>query len=141
MRQAIFNCGTTRSIFRQLSNSLIFSILLGDYGAISAIVSQQGAQLAGLSYSRALEIEADDHGLELMESAQVPLNGMPDLFEKMESTVSKEGGVAAPDFLSTHPALSERIARCKEHIAQKKHPSGAIQPGWMQIWEQILRAG
>jgi predicted Zn-dependent protease len=132
---------STRTIFRQLSNSLIFSILLGDFGTISAIVSQQGAQLAGLSYSRALEIEADDHGLELMEAAQIPLNGMPDLFEKMESAVSKESRVEAPDFLSTHPALSERIARCKARIAQKKHPSSAIQPGWMQIWEQILRAG
>jgi predicted Zn-dependent protease len=73
---------STRSIFRELANSLIFNLILGDYGDLSAVVARHGDQLAGLSYSRSLELEADANGLRLMQSSGIPLRGMPDLFEK-----------------------------------------------------------
>jgi Zn-dependent protease with chaperone function len=128
---------STRSIFRQLANSLLISIFLGDYGDLSVIIAQQGIQLAGLSYSRQLEIEADSNGLDWMEQHGIPMQGMPALFRKMESSIGTESGDSMPDFLSTHPSIKERIELAEKRIQSKKN--GNISPALQGIWENIKK--
>ena len=129
---------STRAIFRQLANNLFFSFFLGDYGDISGIIARHGDELAGLSYSRGLELEADDNGLKLMQQSQIPVKGMRDLFRKMQSNLEEAGqGSDAPNFLSTHPSMGERIKIVEEKIAATGGGAESVAPALKQIWEAI----
>jgi beta-barrel assembly-enhancing protease len=126
---------STRSLFRQLANSLVISIFMSDYGDMSSIVVQKSHDLAGLSYSRELELEADQQGLDWMSRQGIPQRGMPDLFRKMQTATHTENSQAMPDFLSTHPAMEERIALAEKRIGA--NAGGAITPTLQQLWQQI----
>lgn len=129
---------STRAIFKSLSNHLFFSIILGNYGDVSALVAQHGEELAGLSYSRALELEADLNGLRLMKHSRIPLQGMPDLFRKMQQTT--DAGSIIPTFMSTHPAIEERIKitedRIRESGGELPH---TVSPELQALWDAMKR--
>ncbi|MDO4250443.1 MAG: M48 family metallopeptidase [Moraxella sp.] len=77
----------------------------------------QVAGLAGelglsLPHSRTQESEADKMGLELMARAGYNPNAAITLWQKMQ----KAGGGSAPQWLSTHPNSSNRIATLQELI-------------------------
>lgn len=128
---------STRSIFRELANSLIFSMILGDYGDLSAIVARHGDQLAGLSYSRSLELEADDNGLKLMQASGIPQRGIPDLFRNMEDAMGEVHKGDAPNFLSTHPSMEERMKIAEEKIQASGITTTAVPEGLELIWLEI----
>lgn len=128
---------STRAVFRELANSLFFSLFLGDYGDISTIIVQQGDQLAGLSYSRSLELEADARGFQLMQQSRVPTSGMRDLFQKMKDSEAGSGASDAPNFLSTHPSLEERVRVGEEKIAAEGAVADSVAPALRRIWAQI----
>lgn len=131
---------STRSIFRELANSLIFSLILGDYGDLSTIIARHGDQLAGLSYSRSLELEADDNGIQLMSDNGIPPQGMPDLFRKMKTTLEQGNGNSdIPDFLSTHPSMEERLKTAEEKIKAKRDAPTDVKENLKQIWYDIQR--
>jgi Zn-dependent protease with chaperone function len=127
---------STRAIFRQMASTIAIVTIFGDFRTVAGLVAQQTNQLAGLSYSRSLEMEADKHGLALMEAQGIPLQGMPDLFRRMESTTPKETSSNIPNFLSTHPALEERI-QTTEETAKKTNQPGVISPGLVRIWQKL----
>jgi predicted Zn-dependent protease len=127
-----------RSIFRELANSLIFSLILGDYGDLTTIVARHGDQLAGLSYSRSLELEADDNGLQLMFVNGISPRGMPDLFRKMKTASENKNGTGdVPDFLSTHPSMEERWAIAEKTMGALGAPIVAPNPALKRIWVEI----
>jgi len=128
-----------RSIFRELASSLMFSLLLGDYGDLSVIIAQQGDELAGLSYSRKLELEADENGLRLMRENGIPLHGMPDLFEKMKNSLEEENTGDLPNFLSTHPSLDERVEISMKKIASEAGSPTTAKESLRRIWREIQR--
>ena len=128
---------STRALYRNLGNSLFFNLISGSYGDISAIVAQHGEQLAGLSYSRALEIEADEKGIELMTLGRVPPRGMPDLFRRMKAASKAE--TLVPTFLSTHPAADERIRIAEDRIGTMTNLPTDVSPELRQIWEELKR--
>lgn len=128
---------STRAIFRELANSLFFSLFLGDYADISTIIAQQGDQLAGLSYSRSLELEADAHGFQLMQQSRVPTAGMRDLFQKMKDSEAGSGVSDVPNFLSTHPSLEERVRVVEEKIAAEGTTADSVPPVLQRIWRKL----
>jgi len=130
---------STRSIFRELANSLFFSLILGEYGDVTAVVAQHGDQLAGLSYSRSLELEADDNGLKLMLSSGIPPHGIPDLFRKMNNSLENENTSDVPNFLSTHPSMEERMKVAAEKIGAEKNAPTEVREGLRQVWAEIQR--
>jgi predicted Zn-dependent protease len=67
-----------------------------------------------LPHSREQESEADVMGLELMARAGYDPNAALTLWKKMMAADKN----APPQFLSTHPASSERIAELERHIPQ-----------------------
>lgn len=124
-----------RAIYRELANNLFFTLLSGGQGDLSALVAQHGGQLAGLSYSRQLELEADENGMKLMKKSGIPLRGIPALFEKMSATAKGESSV--PNFLSTHPAMEERIRRAKEWIDKNGGPAEQTPAPLQRIWADL----
>lgn len=128
---------STRSIFRELANNLIFSLIFGDFSDISAVVARHGDQLAGLSYSRSLELEADDNGLRLLQASGIPLRGIPDLFHRMRDVLEHEHSSDVPNFLSTHPSMEERLEIAEEKIASYGETSREVKESLRKIWQEI----
>jgi len=126
-----------RALYRNLGNSLFFNLISGSYGDISTLVAQHGEQLAGLSYSRALEIEADEKGIQLMTRSRIPARGMPDLFRRMKA--ASKGETPAPTFLSTHPAVEGRIKIVENRIGTMTNLPTDVSPELRQIWEELKR--
>lgn len=126
---------SVRAIYRELANSLFFTLVLGGQGDLTGMVAEHGSQLAGLSYSRQLELEADENGLKLLAQSGIPQRGIPDLFEKMNASAGGESSV--PTFLSTHPALEERARLARERIAKNAAPDESIPAPLQRIWEEI----
>lgn len=98
----------------------------------AAIAAGQTVQL---SYSREQEDEADRVGATIMASAGYNLTAMAQFFERLLQ-YAPEG--ALPAYLSTHPALNERVSRIKNLAASQK-PSRKERSEQTQFLKAKLR--
>ncbi|WP_374374078.1 M48 family metallopeptidase [Dongia sp.] len=93
----------TQSVISNLGLAATFSIILGGSGAGDV------AYLATmLSYSRDMETEADLRGIELLREAGLKANGLAAFFKALAEETKDDGDDLMPDWLSTHPGLSDR---------------------------------
>jgi predicted Zn-dependent protease len=72
-------------------------------------------ELISLGYSRKDELAADDLAVRYSSRAGFNPMGMATFLEKLKGAAS--AGVPMPAFLSSHPAIDERIARVKAQIS------------------------
>lgn len=100
-----------KSLGRTAASSIFISALFGDISGISAGILDQANQLKQLRYSRELETEADQNGVDFMLKYKVSPEGMLDLM-KILDTENKETN-SIMKYLSTHPDTRERIATLK----------------------------
>lgn len=109
-----------RHSVRQLINTaglyLILSTLVGDIGAISGVILNGGSKLLELQNSRGHETEADEVGWDYLMKAKINPRGLIDCFKIMHTEMEGITGTipAEMDFLSTHPALTNRIDYLEE---------------------------
>lgn len=94
---------------------ILAGVLIGVAGG-SPEVSQAitlGSIAAGeslmLSYSREQELEADQVGVRYLTGARYDLQGILTTLERIKQAAEASGG-EPPPYLSTHPALTERIS-------------------------------
>ena len=80
--------------------------LTGDIGALWALAAVRG-------YSRELETEADEAGLQAVVEAGYDPKEAPKVFEHLQRELD-ERKVAEPFFFGTHPRLQERIANYRK---------------------------
>ena len=81
------------------------------YMTAYGITTQVGAILP---YSRSHELEADKMGLMFMAMAGYDPRGAVEFWQRME----KQGGSGMPEFLSTHPVDSHRIAQIRQELPE-----------------------
>lgn len=91
--------------------AVIISWLL-DVGDIGHAIIGQGAQLTMLKFSRDDEIESDIVGLDIVARAGYDPRAGIALWQKMDRLEQR----ASPQWLSTHPAGSNRIAQIRKHL-------------------------
>ncbi|MCU7547690.1 M48 family metallopeptidase [Chitinophagaceae bacterium LB-8] len=107
-----------KSLLRSAANGIIISVIFSDATGISGALVSNVENLNGLRYSRMLETEADEKGMELLLKNEVSVDGMRQL---MKTTLQKiEDIPSSLSFLSSHPLTKERIRNAELFI--KKHP-------------------
>ncbi|HEX5170987.1 MAG TPA: M48 family metalloprotease [Cyclobacteriaceae bacterium] len=98
---------TVRNLQKIYGVNLLLAIALGNEPSqLEQIAAQIAGTLAGLSFSRQFEEEADGQSVEYLSHTQYACNGAALFFIKM----NEEGdGAQPPEFLSTHPNPDNRI--------------------------------
>lgn len=90
--------------------ALIGGLLLGGQAGTAAVLTSQAAVGSDrLANSRTFEREADATGMAMLADAGYDPEAMPAFFGQLEEQSRLYGGIM-PEFLSTHPVSSDRIA-------------------------------
>ena len=114
----VTNRHSLKSICRNFATDFVISSVVGDANSISAGLLSKASEFKQLKYSRELETEADNKGMELMLENKVDPNGMLNLLRLL-----KEEATEMPEFmkyLSTHPDTDSRIENILANPEVKK---------------------
>lgn len=87
----------------------------GPAGAAAAVSAAGAGQSAMLNYSRLDESEADNLGLQYLVAAGYPPSGMVGGFKVLRQK-SWMSGISIPTYLSTHPAIGDRVNSLQARI-------------------------
>jgi len=93
-------------------------ILLGGWSP--DIMTEMGAQVVLLRYSRSAETEADEVALKLLRDSKIAATGFATFFERLASKERKGSSPSVPDIFSTHPSTPERAKRA---ASQPSYPA------------------
>ncbi len=107
-----------RSLLQNSVTALLLAITLGDLTSLSSIAATLPTVLLQSRYSRQFEREADQYAVTLLENQ----HRSPKALSRILTLLSKQQNSNSDfDFLSSHPALSERL----KLIHQKEHLGSA----------------
>jgi Zn-dependent protease with chaperone function len=104
-----------RSLLRSAANGILISVIFGDASGISGAVVSNAEALNGLRYSRSLEAEADEKGMDLLLANKVNVDGMKQLMHMLQKEDKLPGSLA---FISTHPLTKERVAATEKYLSK-----------------------
>jgi beta-barrel assembly-enhancing protease len=96
-----------KSILSSAASGILISAFFGDMNGLSLWAVSKANEFKQMDYSRELETEADQHGLELMVHNKVNPKGMLDLLEVLKKESAEMPSMMK--YLSTHPETEERI--------------------------------
>lgn len=105
---------TMQNLQKIYAVNILLSVALGrDPNALEQITGQIAGTLAGLSFSRSFEKDADAASVEYLSHTEYACNGAALFFIKMNA----EGNSQPSEFLSTHPNPGNRIESINEKAA------------------------
>ena len=114
-RHAIQNYRSVKNTTAILATIQVAAVPFGAYGDLASILGTLGAMAAVTGYSRELETEADEEGLNLLVMAGYDPKEAPRIFEQLKKDV-EEQDIKEPFFFGTHPRLQERINNYNKFI-------------------------
>lgn len=124
-----------------MSVALIAAILLsgGDADVVNAAMaaSAGGSQQMQLDFTRAHEHEADRVGIQLLADAEYDPRGMTGFFSRLQEE-ARYYGEGLPEFLSTHPVTTARLAEAQS-AADKYPPVMRLSPPTYLVAKARLR--
>jgi Zn-dependent protease with chaperone function len=100
---------------RILSSSaalLLISLVTGDLSALTATAATLPLTLVQLGYSREFEVEADAYAVTLLKHSNIDSAHLASILHKLEAHSPSGRSI---NYLSTHPATSERIKLIAPH--------------------------
>ena len=98
---------------QQLTQQLVGAIAIGSGSYDTAQLAQLAGSMINMKHGRDDELESDTLGLRLMREAGYDPRAMITVMQKLEKA---SGGSRQPEFASTHPSPSNRIARIREQL-------------------------
>jgi Zn-dependent protease with chaperone function len=118
---------STRGLLRELGVAAAIGLIFGDASGIAGMAGRLGS----LRFQRDDEDEADSKGIELMARAGFEPRAMITMFEKLERESGELPGML--EYISTHPAMRERMARL-EVKARELRPAAraAVPSNWVE---------
>ncbi|HMV56847.1 MAG TPA: M48 family metallopeptidase [Nitrospira sp.] len=131
--QHVYLRHSTRAILEQTAGTLLLTAVSGDLSGGLAW-GLQGAQTMGsLHYSRTHEEEADVEGLRMMQAAHLDPTAMIAFYGTLQK--SEQDHIEPPDFLSTHPDMSRRLATLLALAGPPPTDARQLLPG--EDWKDI----
>ncbi len=102
-----------RMVVRSSIVTMAVMWMTGDVSGIGDTLLQSAAFLDQMQYSRGMEREADTFAIAEMRRQNRPLAAMGQMFRALRNDSGDEGKkrLDIPDWLSTHPAMDERLER------------------------------
>jgi predicted Zn-dependent protease len=98
---------TVRNLQKAYGVEILLTVALGqDPSTLETIAAQIAGSLAGLSFSRQYEQEADARSVDYLSHTKFACNGAAHFFIKLEE---QGDNASPPEFLSTHPSPEHRI--------------------------------
>lgn len=82
-----------------------------------------GAMQYQINFTRSNEYEADRVGMQTLANSGIDPSGMPAFFERLQKN-SRLYGSRPPEFLSTHPVTTNRIAEATSRA--ERYPAGEV---------------
>lgn len=105
------------TIAGMIAGIVLSAVTQSDIG-IAAIAGTQALAIQNmLAYSRSHEQEADRVGLDILATAGLDPQGMPEMFEIMMRQNRLQGN-NVPEYLSTHPLTQNRVADTRNRAEQ-----------------------
>lgn len=120
-----------KSMTKILGTGFMLSLFTQDLNSVLILSTQQLSEIIRLSYSRALETEADVFAQQRLDLKKMPNSGLISFFEKLKNTEYSQ--LQKLSFLSTHPSHNERIKYLTEHLRQDKSPNQKLQSDYSQL--------
>ena len=108
---------STKILARSLAGYLVISVVIGDVNGIMTSLADNANQLNNLSFSRTFETASDYGSYKILKKNRIDPKGMNQLF----STLKKNGDIAIPKILSSHPLTQERIDYSKALENKKEY--------------------
>ena len=107
--------------------AMLASILIGvtadgQAGAAALMATSAASMQYRINFTRANEKEADSVGIQTLADAGLDPYGMPQFFERLQKN-SKLYGTRPPEFLSTHPVTTNRIAEATSRAESFPRPA------------------
>lgn len=103
----VTNRHSLKSMSRGVASNIVLSSVFGDAGGLSVNLISKVNEFKSLDYSRDLETEADNEGLQVMLDNKVDPQGMVNLLKLLKSVNNSEPYLMK--YLSTHPDTDSRI--------------------------------
>jgi predicted Zn-dependent protease len=107
-----------------------------DAGMAGMAAVSAGALQYQINFTRANEYEADRVGIQTLANSGLDPYGMPRFFERLQKN-SRLYGSRPPEFLSTHPVTTNRIAEATSRAEQ--YPGGEVDSLDFQLVRAKLR--
>ncbi len=123
-----------RGIIGNLGMFTIVRGFLGDVTGISTDLLTIGATLESMKYSRDYERESDNSGFDLLLKAGISPNGMVSFFKTLDK---EHRNLEISNFLSTHPAVKERIKDLEGRMQFIKDSGRKININFEQFQQQV----
>ncbi|GJL62897.1 MAG: hypothetical protein NPIRA04_15510 [Nitrospirales bacterium] len=126
-----------RLLVQNFSMGFVIGALSGDVSGIMTFGLQATHVLQTLSYTRDIEEQADQAGLQLLLRSGINPEGMLDFFRTINEKPNekKKPSQHIAPYLHTHPSAEARIQRLQNLIPQKINPTSSLLPNtnWIQI--------
>ncbi len=116
----IKNRHSLKSIVSAYSSMILIQLSLGNTNSTITSIFQNANTFTSLKYSRKLEKEADEQGMQLMYEHQIAPIGMYQLFKKLEESEKVNGVGNIPEFLNNHPIIKDRLLYSKQYANKYK---------------------
>ncbi|WP_300002223.1 M48 family metallopeptidase [uncultured Cedecea sp.] len=90
--------------------SLSYMWLTGDVSGIGDTLLQSAAFVNQMQFSRSMEREADEYAIAQMKEQGLSLAAMGEIYAQLQQSGEKDSqGISLPEWISSHPDMSERI--------------------------------
>ena len=103
---------STQQLTKAYGVATLLQVVLGEDPGLAAEVA---AGLVSLEFSRRDEADADESSVEYLCETAYAADGTAAFFAKLD----EEGGVALPEFLSTHPSSDSRVEDIRDAAAAR----------------------